>query len=118
MSYCVVIEGAEGVRRVQAGILPRRGEWIAVELDQAWRWFPVLEVAHALSREERLKEPETGCHFEHAQSEHVVFSSLALAVRAEVRSADESFKLVLPPSRWPFGGNVYDRGEDRQSEKQ
>lgn len=103
MSYTLYIEGEDATRRVRRGILPRPGEWLNLKIADAWHWVPVLEVTHALSPEKEPEEPEAGSDFVHEEAEGVVVSSLALAVRVDVH-ADDTYKLVLPPPRWPFGG--------------
>lgn len=85
------------------GVLPRRGEWLSLKLGKAWHWLPILEVAHVLSEEKRLSTSDGGADFLHEEAEGVVVSSLALAVRVEVH-AEQTYKFVLPPPRWPFGG--------------
>lgn len=106
MSYSLVIDGAEGARKVRSGQLPRRGEWLSVEMGGAWWWLPVLEVTHVLFGERLLKETEDGCDVAHDLAEAVVFTSLSVRVKAEAYSLDEAYKLVLPPTRWPFGGRA------------
>ena len=105
MSYTLYIEGEDATRRVRRGILPRPGEWLNLKIGNAWHWLPVLEVAHALSREKKLPEAEAGSDFVHEGAEDIVVSSLALAIRADTHT-DDTYKLVLPPPRWPFGGKV------------
>jgi hypothetical protein len=104
MSFNLVIEGQVGAQRVQQGALPRRGEWLSVELQGSRWWLPVLEVAHVLSRARKTVEPGAGWDLEHEDTEALVYSSLALAVKAEARHEDDTYKLLLPPTRWPYGG--------------
>jgi hypothetical protein len=104
MSYSLFIEGTQGGRRVRHGILPRRGDWLSVEFRRGQWWLPVLEVCHMLSGEEVLPEGEDGCDYRYTSADCLVLTSLALGVRATPRNKDESFKVVLPPSRWPLGG--------------
>src|SRR5213593_2822789 len=107
MSYSLVIDGTEGARKVRRGPLPRCGEWLSVELEGSWWWFPVLEVSHVLYGNRPLEEAEEGCDFAHDQAEAVVFTSLALRVKVETTcSKDEAYKLVIPPTRWPFGSQA------------
>jgi hypothetical protein len=106
MTYSLVIDGTEGARKVRRGLLPRRGEWLSVEIHGAWWWLPVLEVSHVLYGARSLTETEDGCDLAHEQAEAVVFTSFTLGVKAEAYSKDEAYRLVLPPTRWPFGGRV------------
>ena len=112
MSYSLVIEGLEGGRRVRAGLLPRRGEWISLEIARRHWWLPVLEVAHALRAGEELRRPEAGSDIAHARSESFIYTTLALGVAADLRSSEDAYKLVLPPSRWPLGGRVEEEKEE------
>ena len=104
MAYSLVIEGTRGARRVRTGELPRRGDWLSLRLGTNYLWLPVLDISHSLSDEEVLPESEAGCERAHAEAKSVVFASLSLATRAELRHQDDEYKLVMPPSRWPFGG--------------
>ena len=106
VSYCLVIEGMSGARKVRRGAVPRRGEWLSVRMDRAWWWFPVLEVGYSLSPERTLEPTKEGCDFAHEAAEPLVFTSLAVAVPARVRTPEETVKVVLPPTRWPLGGRV------------
>jgi len=67
-------------------------------------WLPVLDVVHVLTGEEELAEEEAGCDIAYPESECLVVTSLALAVRAGAGTKEEGFKMVLPPTRWPLGG--------------
>jgi len=104
MRYQVLIEGLDGARLVRRGALPRRGDWLQVDLRGVCWWLPVIEVTHFFARGVKLARVEKGCDWAHAMAETVVYTSLAVGVEAKVRSTDDTFKYVLPPSRWPFGG--------------
>ena len=102
MGYSLFIEGLDGARKVRRGSVPRKGEWLNVKLQGRWWWLPVLEVTHMLSCGRPFDEE--GCDILHETVEGIVFSSLAVGVRVEMSEPEESYKLVLPPSRWPLGG--------------
>jgi len=104
MSYHLVIEGINGARHVRSGELPRRGEWLKVCLGRECWWLPVLEVAHLLSRATQPGADEDGADAAHERAEALLVSSLAMGVRANEGSADDTYQFVLPPPRWPLGG--------------
>ena len=104
MGMTLVIEGTHGARKIRSGQVPRLGEWLSLEINKKWWWLPVIEVGYVFSKEEVLTESVDGCDFAHQSVEPIIFTSLALSVRAEVSSEEETYKRILPPSRWPFGG--------------
>lgn len=104
MKYQLLIESLDGARLVRRGALPRRGDWLQVDLRGVCWWLPVIEVSHFLAPGTKLARVEKGCDWAHEAAETVVYTSLAVGAEAKVRSADDTFKYVLPPSRWPFGG--------------
>ena len=104
MSYSLVIEGTMGARSVRRGDLPRRGDWLSLNLGGAYWWLPVLEISNSMSPAEICPTVEAGCVVAHKEARPVVFSSLAMGVRVDLRREDDEYKLVMPPSRWPFGG--------------
>jgi hypothetical protein len=107
VGYSLFIEGLDGARKVRRGSVPRKGEWLNVRLQGRWWWLPVLDVTHMLSCGRPFDEE--GCDILHETAEGIVFSSLAVGVRVEVSEPEESYKLVLPPSRWPLGGVALSR---------
>jgi hypothetical protein len=113
VSYHLVIEGKEGARMVRKGFLPRRGDWLSLELEDAHWWLPVMEVGHALTRAEPPRKTESGADVAHQQADTIVITSLALGVKSPLERADE-YRFVLPPSRWPFGGRLGDEEETQR----
>jgi hypothetical protein len=69
-------------------------------------WLPVLEVAHVLSAGETTQEPEHGCHTVHNGAHGLALTSLGVGIPADMVGEDDTYKLVLPPSRWPPGGRT------------
>lgn len=113
MSYSLVIEGGKGPRRILGETVPCRGDWIRVPMDGGHFWFPVIEVAHSLPVARRIKTSDSPWHVEHEGAEVLVFSSTAVAVPIRPGSELEEVKHVLPPTRWPWGGDASESGAAR-----
>ena len=72
-----------------------------------WKW----QLRNRITTVEQLKqvvnltpEEEAGCDYRYTRADCLVLTSLALGVKALPKNDEESFKVILPPSRWPFGG--------------
>ena len=100
MKYHVVIEGLDNTWSVRESSMPLRGDWLNLKWENKFWWFPVLDVAHVLTNggetEDTANEGDGG-----DGAAGVVVSSAAMGIVADARDETDSFKLILPPSRWP-----------------